>query len=90
MDTLERMKCTEALSMMMKEMADIDFGAYGSLYFTKGPVRKERRLDYNTIYCVGPHCGAKYWKSGLGESGLFRDEVPDYGPCEFTRFFTAQ
>jgi hypothetical protein len=89
MDTLERMKCTEALSMMMKEMVDLDFSAYGSLYFAKGPVRKERRLDYNTIYCVGPHCGAKYWKSGLGESGLFRDEVPDNGPCEFTRFFTA-
>ena len=80
MNTLQRMKCTEALSALIGSMVKIDFPAYGGLYF-KGSVPHDSAVDFRDGYCIGPHCRSIYWNTGTGEMELYGDSSHNHGPC---------
>lgn len=82
MDTLQRLECTKALTTMIKDMASLDYPAYGSLYFKDAPLSDNLKVPHGNDYCVGPHCAPTYWKRGIGELELYGTDIPDSGPCE--------
>ncbi|TKA79164.1 hypothetical protein B0A49_02803 [Cryomyces minteri] len=71
--------CTKALSLLVKEMVQIDFPAYGSLYFTDA-IEPGLRVGFAEGYCVGPHCGSQYWNCDPGEKDLYGDGNTNHGP----------
>ncbi|KAK5014146.1 hypothetical protein LTR16_000966 [Cryomyces antarcticus] len=79
MNTPEHMQCTKALSLLVKKMVQIDFPAYGSLYFTDA-IEPGLRVEFAEGYCVGPHCGSQYWNCDPGEKDLYGDRNTNHGP----------
>jgi hypothetical protein len=61
MNTLQQMLCVKSAATMLKEMAKLQFPAYGSLYFTDAPISPSLKLDLSNGFCIGPHCGSLYW-----------------------------
>lgn len=79
----QQVRCIEAIYQKAKQMVDIKFPAYGSLYFIDSALEtaSKRRLDER--FCIGPHCGAAYWSSRVGEPRHYHKTKPNQGPCEF-------
>lgn len=82
MSTLQRMKCTEMLSRYHAELTNHDFDTYGSLYPVESPLIKGVKMSHTDGYCIGPTCGAEYWKCGAGDLEVFGDNIPNTGPCK--------
>ena len=82
-DTLQHFRCTKSLSMMIKEMAALEFPTYDNLYF-KSAIDPTSRIDLVEDYCIGPHCGSTYWNCGPGEVELYGQSNSNHGPCEST------
>ncbi|GES64414.1 phosphotransferase enzyme family protein [Aspergillus terreus] len=61
-------------------MVNLDFPAYGSLYHAenRAPSRSQRALDNE--FCIGPHCGIRYWDCTGGEGRYYDDLEPNRGP----------
>lgn len=83
MDTLQQLECTKALTLMLKQMADIEFPAYGSVYFGDALVGGNLNIPFTNDYCIGPYCAPTYWKRGIGDVACYGGDIPDCGPCEF-------
>ncbi|EEQ33390.1 conserved hypothetical protein [Microsporum canis CBS 113480] len=80
MDTVQQLECTKTLMMMAKQLADLNFPAYGCLYFQDAPLPDGSRIPFTKDYFIGPHCASTYWKCGVGETLLYGDDIPDCGP----------
>ncbi|KAI9842361.1 MAG: hypothetical protein M1837_007281 [Sclerophora amabilis] len=81
MNVLQHMQCTKALSKFAKDMEQINFPAYGSLYF-ENAIDPGLRVDFADGYCIGPHCGSTYWNCSPGERELYGESNSNHGPCE--------
>ncbi|OBT43157.1 hypothetical protein VE00_07719 [Pseudogymnoascus sp. WSF 3629] len=57
----QQIRCIDAIYRKLKEVVDIKFPAYGSVYFAGSSLDStcKRPLDQN--FSVGPHCSARYW-----------------------------
>lgn len=77
----QKVKCIDAICRTLKEVADIDFPAYGSLYFSTSWVGSFSMLPIDGDFCVGPHCGTRYWN--CGDRRYYEHGVPNHGPCEY-------
>ncbi|KAH3909004.1 hypothetical protein HBH56_166810 [Parastagonospora nodorum] len=79
MDLNERIGCIKSIYMNMKEVAELKFSAYGSIYPKKaaGAISK---LSLDEDHCIGPHCGPRYWDCGVGSERCYRDVSPNQGP----------
>ncbi|KAF2839056.1 hypothetical protein M501DRAFT_1024106 [Patellaria atrata CBS 101060] len=58
----QKVKWIAALYETVKELVDLEYAAYGSLYFLdslRHSGLKYEPLDAN--FCIGPHCGTQYW-----------------------------
>lgn len=53
----DQIRCVEAICQKLKELADLSFPAYGSLYFANTPYLTVPKLSSNPEFCIGPHCG---------------------------------
>ncbi|KAL1979646.1 hypothetical protein VTN96DRAFT_5408 [Rasamsonia emersonii] len=84
----QQVKCIGAIYRKVKEMVDLEFPAYGSLYF----VDNNSLLDYSASsfkqqplddgeFCIGPRCGARYWDcNNAGEPRYYHNTKPNHGP----------
>lgn len=81
MNTLQHMQCTKMLAMLAKDMAQLEFSAYGSLYF-ENAIDSGLRVKVAGKYCIGPHCGSAYWNCGPGERELYGERNSNHGPCQ--------
>ncbi|PGG97355.1 hypothetical protein AJ79_09226 [Helicocarpus griseus UAMH5409] len=65
-------------------MAELDFPAYGSLYFTDASFLDsgcKQTLENDPMYCLGPHCrGSTYWDCNVGEPRYYAFSGPNRGP----------
>ena len=61
MNSHEHMLVVKALANMTKEMSKLQFSALGSLYFADTPVDKSNLIQVSDGFCIGPHCGKRYW-----------------------------
>lgn len=71
-----------ALMKMMKEVAAIDFPDYGSLYFSDAPLDPALKMKFTDGYCLGPHCGAKYYNCRTDEGYTYENKHFHRGPCK--------
>ena len=62
MTDVQKIKCIRAIYDKMKEVAAIDFQAYGSLYFANfAPPQTSPKVRVDEQFCIGIHCGNRYW-----------------------------
>ena len=82
----QQIRCIDAIYRKVKEIVDIEFSAYGSLYFVDSTLNPASKLPLNQEICVGPHCGPRYWNCNVGESRYYHNTGPNRGPCKFSLF----
>ncbi|KAJ5223489.1 hypothetical protein N7468_008031 [Penicillium chermesinum] len=80
MNSEQHMLCTKALSLALKEMASLDFPAYGSLYFSNVPIDASLKAPIEQGFCIGPHCSPIFWNRNPGEAELYGAPSPNCGP----------
>jgi hypothetical protein len=78
----QKVTCIDAIYKKLREMVDLNFSAYGSIYFSTTPLGSSSRLPLDDDFCLGPHCGTRYW--ACGEPRYYQHTTPNQGPCEFT------
>ncbi|KAF9887728.1 hypothetical protein FE257_009681 [Aspergillus nanangensis] len=80
MSPTERVGCTKALSTTIKDLASLDFPAYGSLYFSDAPLDASEKIPFAEGFCIGPLCSPIYWNRGPGELELYGEPSSNHGP----------
>ena len=80
----QQIRCIDAIYRKVKEVVDMKFPAYGSLYFVDAPINSASELPLNQDFRIGPHCGARYWDCNVGESRYYHNAKPNQGPCKFS------
>ena len=76
----QQLVCIIAICMDVKQMAAIEFPAYGSLYLADVRIEPVLKQPYKPGYVIGPHCGT-YWDCNVGEARYYSRE-PSRGPCK--------
>ena len=79
----QQIDCIQAISMSIQQMAAIEFPAYGSLYFANMHIEPQSKVAISKDYCIGPHCGPRYWDCNVGEARDYVSINPNSGPCTF-------
>ena len=82
----QQIVCIQAICMSIQQIAVIDFPAYGSLYFIDAPLHSACTLPFTQSFCIGSHCGTRYWDCNVGEARYYNSTKPNRGPCEFHCF----
>ncbi|KAM3452453.1 hypothetical protein MY3296_004477 [Beauveria thailandica] len=82
MDSLQHMRCTKTLSLVMKKLASLNFPAYGSLYFSDAPIESNLKIPLDHGFCIGPNCNSVFWNRNPGELELYGGPSPNCGPWE--------
>jgi hypothetical protein len=77
----QKVKCIDAIYRKLKEATDIDFLAYGSLYFSTSSLGSFSTLPIDDDFCLGPYCGTWYWN--CGDRRYYKYGIPNHGPCEY-------
>jgi hypothetical protein len=82
----QQIRCIEAICQKAKEMVDVKFPVYGSLYFDHSLPSSAVRHKLDQGFSMGPHCGAVYWDCHVGESRYYHNVMPNQGPCKILVF----
>ncbi|KAB8356564.1 hypothetical protein FH972_024146 [Carpinus fangiana] len=61
MNTHQHMLCVKALTQLTREMCQLQFPAYGSIYFNDAPIPEASKIDLGNGFCLGPYCGTPAW-----------------------------
>lgn len=80
----QQFDCIRAISTNIQQLTAINFPAYGSLYFADIPIGSASKVPVAQGFCVGPHCGTRYWDCSVGEARYYNSVKPNRGPCEFS------
>lgn len=78
----DKVRFMDAISRLSKEMSDIEFPAYGSLYLESGCIDTTDFVPLNNGFFLGPHCGALFWDCSVGQPRFYHKSPPNHGPCE--------
>ena len=84
MNSEQHMLCTKMLSLAIRDMVSLGFPAYGSLYFSNGPLEPNVKVPFDPGFCIGPHCSPVFWNRSPGELELYGGPSSNCGPCQFT------
>ncbi|PGH15057.1 hypothetical protein AJ80_05682 [Polytolypa hystricis UAMH7299] len=76
----QQVRCIDAIYQNVKEMVDIEFPAFGSLYLVDSPLDPSHRQPSDELFCIGPHCGSRYWDCNVGEPRYYHNTKPNHGP----------
>ncbi|OJJ67208.1 hypothetical protein ASPBRDRAFT_34509 [Aspergillus brasiliensis CBS 101740] len=71
----QRVKCIDAIYRKLKEVVDLQFPCFGSLYSEHNSVFPDNRHALDGDFCIGPHCGTRYWNCSSSH-----DRRPNPGP----------
>ncbi|GLA81919.1 hypothetical protein AtubIFM56815_006098 [Aspergillus tubingensis] len=80
MDGKKRIKCIDAIYRKLKEVVDLQFPCFGSLYSIHSPVSPDNKRVLDGEFCIGPHCGTRYWNCDVGRGQASHDTKPNRGP----------
>jgi len=80
----QKIICIRAIFTNIQQIAAIKFPAYGSLYFAEIPIDSASKVLIAQGFCIGPHCGTRYWDCSIGEARYYNSIKPNRGPCEFS------
>jgi hypothetical protein len=84
MSTHQHMLYVKSLAGLVKEMVNLKFPAYGSLYFADAPIDPTSKIDFIEGFCVGPYCGAPVWPCSPVELRSYDERMSHWGPCKLT------
>lgn len=81
MTDYQRIECMENIYQRLKDVVEMEFPAYGSIYFA------DTRLAFATYniddtFVVGPHCSQGYWNCG-STSFHYHHSQANQGPCNY-------
>ncbi|PWY87070.1 hypothetical protein BO94DRAFT_596146 [Aspergillus sclerotioniger CBS 115572] len=62
----QRVTCIDAIYRKMKEVVDLQFPAFGSLYFRNSRLCPDNNHALDEEFCIGSHCGTRYWNCEAG------------------------
>lgn len=82
LNILEHLYCTQALSYKIKEMASLDFPAYGNIYFADAPIEDAKKIPFQGNFVIGPYCSPLYWNCGAGDPDIYQTVNSNRGPCK--------
>lgn len=82
----QRIRCINAIVQKIKEIANMEFPAYGSLYYATAGLSSASKVPLNQDFCIGPHCGAMYWNCNPAEPKYYQNTNPNQGPCKCVLF----
>lgn len=71
-------KCVQSVCMTIKQLAALEFPAYGSIYFENAPFDSTLKIPLSEGFCIGPHCSTTYWDRSASEKDK---ELAPAGPC---------
>ncbi|MCJ1382441.1 hypothetical protein MMC17_005554 [Xylographa soralifera] len=80
MSGVQKIACIEAISRNIQQIAAIKFPVYGSLYFSDVPIDSASKVPLAQGFCIGAHCGTKYWACNIGEVRYYISIKPNRGP----------
>ena len=82
MTELQHIELIESVAGLVKELCALNFGAFGSLYFSTAE-KPAGALPIDEEYCIGPHCGRQFW--GQNNDLTIQNTIPlgSQGPCTF-------
>ena len=78
----QQIRCIDAIYRKLKEVVDIKFPAYGSVYFADSSLDSTYKRPFDENFSVGPHCGARYWYCNVSKSIYYDNTKPNQGPCK--------
>ena len=81
----QHVRCIDAIYQKMKEAVDLQFPAFGSLYFTNSGLCLDNKHALDEEFCIGSHCGTRYWNCEVGGNGYSKTTNINRGPCELSR-----
>ncbi|KZF20888.1 hypothetical protein L228DRAFT_270155 [Xylona heveae TC161] len=76
----QQVRCIDAIYRKLKEVVDMDFPAFGCLYFADTPLDPASKIFLDEDFCIGPHCGPRYWDCNVGEPRYYHRTRPNRGP----------
>ncbi|MCJ1245021.1 hypothetical protein MMC30_002222 [Trapelia coarctata] len=62
MDPAQRINFIGSICETIKQMATIEFPAYGSIYFVDAPIDSSLKQAFVPGFCIGPNCEPRYWE----------------------------
>ena len=68
MTLAQRLSCITSISTKMQHLVEMNFPAYGSIYFADAPVEGTKKIWLNDHYCIGPSCAPRYWDCQVDDS----------------------
>lgn len=80
MTTHQHMLCVKNLTRLVQQMNDLEFPAYGSIFFSDGPVDTASCVKLNDKFCIGPSCAPRYWPYIPGDPHFYTRKPPNRGP----------
>ncbi|ROW04488.1 hypothetical protein VMCG_05038 [Cytospora schulzeri] len=88
MTSFQRMDCVRNLADLVKQMHDLDFPAYGSIYFNDGLVSSSNSVRLDTRFCIGPNSGSRYFPCYPTDRRFYNRKPPNRGPWKTFDNFT--
>ncbi len=86
----QKIRCIKAIYQKIKEIANVEFPAYGSLYHANAGLSLTAKIPLDQDFCVGPHCGGMYWDCNPIEPRYYQNTRPNHGPCKYILFSVYQ
>ncbi|KAI9375079.1 kinase-like domain-containing protein [Aspergillus egyptiacus] len=75
----QRVRCIKAICQTMKESVDLQFPAFGSIYFDRS-LDSAGNQSLGDGFCVGPHCSKRYWNTDAAGRGNYQNAKYIHGP----------
>lgn len=85
MNPLQHLDLVRSIIDMIKQMADLELPAYGSIYFDDALLAQHQKSRFVEGYSIGPLCSSMVCNCGAGEASLYRHNN-DKGPCMYDSF----
>jgi hypothetical protein len=76
----QRVSCIDSIFQNMKQLQNLDFSGYGSLYLhEETSLVSTEKFDLDPGFCLSQHCGIRYWDSdSTSRTPIHR------GPCKLS------
>ena len=77
----QQVRCISAIYRTIKDIVDLEFPAYGSI-FLSDTLDSDGNQSWGDNFCVGTHCGTRYWDCDAGERRYYHYARKNHGPCK--------
>lgn len=82
MTEIQRAMVMKPIYQNLKEAANLEFSAYGSLYLANTPHIKDSAIPLDPNFCIGPNCETMYWDCEPTEPRYYHAVSRNQGPCK--------